>query len=115
MSTTMSPRFDDADALDQLCRADPAALDTLDYGVIGFGLDAEAVVQRYNRTESVGSGLALAEVMGRPLVFPELARAYPAFVDNQRLLFQRRKAALGAERWLAAKGLVQSRQAAAGE
>ena len=36
MSTTMSPRFDDADALDQLCRADPAALDTLDYGVIGF-------------------------------------------------------------------------------
>ena len=51
MSTTMSPRFDDADALDQLCRADPAALDTLDYGVIGFGLDAEAVVQRYNRTE----------------------------------------------------------------
>ena len=61
MSTTMSPRFDDADALDQLCRADPAALDTLDYGVIGFGLDAEAVVQRYNRTESV-AGVPFGEV-----------------------------------------------------
>ena len=83
MSTTMSPRFDDADALDQLCRADPAALDTLDYGVIGFGLDAETVVQRYNRTESVGSGLALAEVMGRPL-FGEVAQCMNNYLVAQR-------------------------------
>ena len=83
MSTTMSPSFDDADALDQLCRADPAALDTLDYGVIGFGLDAEAVVQRYNRTESVGSGLALAEVMGRPL-FGEVAQCMNNYLVAQR-------------------------------
>jgi photoactive yellow protein len=83
MSTTMSPRFDDADALDQLCRADPAALDTLDYGVIGFGLDAETVVQRYNRTESVGSGLALAEVMGRPL-FGEVAQCMNNYLLAQR-------------------------------
>ena len=83
MSTTMSPRFDDADALDQLCRAARAALDTLDYGVIGFGLDAEAVVQRYNRTESVGSGLALAEVMGRPL-FGEVAQCMNNYLVAQR-------------------------------
>ena len=58
-------------------------LDTLDYGVIGFGLDAEAVVQRYNRTESVGSGLALAEVMGRPL-FGEVAQCMNNYLVAQR-------------------------------
>jgi adhesin transport system membrane fusion protein len=48
--------------------------------------------------------------MGRPLVFPELARAYPAFVDNQRLLFQRRKAALGAEVDALSRSLALTRE-----
>lgn len=51
-----------------------------------------------------------AEVMGRPLVFPDLARAYPAFVDNQRLLFQRRKAALDAEVDALSRSLALTRE-----
>lgn len=38
-----------------------------------------------------------AEVFARPLAFPAAVRAYPAFVDNQTELFQRRQAALHAE------------------
>ena len=35
-----------------------------------------------------------AEVFHRPLVFPQDVRAYPAFVQNQSELYQRRQAAL---------------------
>lgn len=38
-----------------------------------------------------------AEVLGRSLVFPAPAQDYPVFMDNQRQLFHRRKAALDAE------------------
>lgn len=38
-----------------------------------------------------------AEVLGRPLVFPENVLAHPAFVANQTELFQRRQNALSAE------------------
>lgn len=40
-------------------------------------------MQRYNRTESVGSGLALAEVMGRPL-FGEVAQCMNNYLVAQR-------------------------------
>jgi photoactive yellow protein len=83
MSLANTIDFQDADLLDQLCGADPAALDTLGFGVIGFGLDAGAVVQRYNRTESLGSGLALADVMGRPL-FAEVAQCMNNYLVAQR-------------------------------
>jgi photoactive yellow protein len=83
MSQAITNDFQDADLLDQLCGAEPAALDTLDFGVIGFGLDAEAVVQRYNRTESLGSGLALSDVMGRPL-FAEVAQCMNNYLVAQR-------------------------------
>jgi len=83
MGQTTPPDFQDADLLDRLSSADPATLDALDFGVIGFGLDAEAVVQRYNRTESLGSGLDLAEVMGRPL-FGEVAQCMNNYLVAQR-------------------------------
>ncbi len=83
MSQTTPPDFHDADLLDRLNSADAATLDALDFGVIGFGLDAEAVVQRYNRTESLGSGLALADVMGRPL-FGEVAQCMNNYLVAQR-------------------------------
>jgi multidrug efflux pump subunit AcrA (membrane-fusion protein) len=38
-----------------------------------------------------------AEVFNRPLAFPDDVRAYPAFVQNQTELFQRRQRALNAE------------------
>ena len=38
-----------------------------------------------------------AEVLGRPLEFPENVRAYPQFIENQTELYQRRKAAIDSE------------------
>ena len=83
MSQTTPPDFHDADLLDRLNSADAATLDALDFGVIGFGLDADAVVLRYNRTEALGSGLALADVMGRPL-FGEVAQCMNNYLVAQR-------------------------------
>jgi photoactive yellow protein len=83
MSQTTPPDFHDADLLDRLNSADAATLDTLDFGVIGFGLDDGAVVQRYNRTEALGSGLALSDVMGRPL-FGEVAQCMNNYLVAQR-------------------------------
>lgn len=65
--------FAEPDVLEGLCAADGAALDTLDFGVIGFGAAADATVQRDNRTDSLGAGLALDGVLGRPL-FSEVAQ-----------------------------------------
>ena len=83
MTQSTPPQFDQADTLDWLCAADTASLDTLDFGVIGFGPDADAVVQRYNRTESLGSGLALDQVLGRPL-FSEVAQCMNNYLVAQR-------------------------------
>lgn len=81
--TGFPPGFADADALAWLCTADGPALDVADFGIIGFGTDADAVVQRYNRTESLGSGLALDQVMGRPL-FAEVAQCMNNYLVAQR-------------------------------
>lgn len=83
MTIATPPGFADPGMLEWLCAADSAALDTLDYGVIGFGNDDDAVVQRYNRTESEGSGLALTEVLGRPL-FAEVAQCMRNYIVAQR-------------------------------
>jgi photoactive yellow protein len=83
MTQASPPGFADADALAWLCAADGPALDVADFGVIGFGNDADAVVQRYNRTESLGSGLALDQVMGRPL-FAEVAQCMNNYLVAQR-------------------------------
>jgi photoactive yellow protein len=83
MTVATHPGFADPGLLDWLCQADNAALDALDYGVIGFGTDGEAVVQRYNRNESLGSGLSLDEVLGRPL-FAEVAQCMRNYLVAQR-------------------------------
>ncbi|GCL65818.1 phosphonate transporter [Pseudaquabacterium pictum] len=83
MTQPTPPQFDQADLLDWLCAADPASLDDLGFGVIGFGPDTEAVVQRYNRTESLGSGLPLDQVLGRPL-FNEVAQCMNNYLVAQR-------------------------------
>lgn len=83
MTQATPPQFDQADVLDWLCAADPASLDALGFGVIGFGPDADAVVQRYNRTESLGSGLAFDQVLGRPL-FSEVAQCMNNYLVAQR-------------------------------
>lgn len=85
MEQLEAPGFPDSGTLDWLCAASPAQLDTLPYGVIGFGLDAEAVVQRYNRTEREGSGLAVDQVLGLPL-FDEVAQCMNNYLVAQRFV-----------------------------
>jgi photoactive yellow protein len=59
----------------------PAALDVLDFGVIGF--DAEAVVRRYNALESKLAGMASERVLGEPL-FTTVAPCMNNFLVAQR-------------------------------
>lgn len=70
-----------ADLLAQLEGMDDATLDSLDEGVIGF--TELCLVDRYNRAETVNSGLSREEVMGRHL-FEDVAPC----MDN-RLVAQR--------------------------
>ena len=83
MEQAPTPGFGNDGLLDWLCAAGDAALDRLPFGVIGFGPDAEAVVQRYNRTESEGSGLAMEQVLHRPL-FAEVAQCMNNYLVAQR-------------------------------
>jgi photoactive yellow protein len=57
--------FNDPELLVQLNRSDATALDTLDFGVIGF--DAQTVVQRYNTFEAKMANMSVQRVLGRPL------------------------------------------------
>ena len=59
------PSFDDPDLLVRLRSADAAALDRLDFGVIGF--DSATNVTHYNRAEAASAGLAAPRVLSRPL------------------------------------------------
>jgi photoactive yellow protein len=77
------PGFSDAGLHGWLCTVDDAQLDALDVGVIGFGLDADAVVQRYNRFEREASGLATDQVVGRPL-FAQVAQCMNNYLVAQR-------------------------------
>ena len=66
--------------LDQ-CSAEE--LDTLDFGVIGFGADTN--VERYNAFESQAAGLSPQRVLGQPL-FTNVAPCMNNFMVAQRFL-----------------------------
>ncbi len=65
MSTQTALAFDSPDLIAALHTADDAALDGLDFGVIG--MDSLGLVRRYNRFESAAAGLSQARVIGQPL------------------------------------------------
>jgi len=73
--------FEQADLAAQLDACDDAALDALEFGVIGF--DPDTVVNRYNRFESQAAGLAPERVLGHPL-FTVVAPCMNNFMVAQR-------------------------------
>jgi photoactive yellow protein len=73
--------FEQSDLAAQLAMLDEAALDALDFGVIGF--DAETVVCRYNAFESAAAGLTPQRVLGHPL-FTVVAPCMNNFMVAQR-------------------------------
>ncbi len=81
MSAPPSAHFDSADVLSCLSQADDAALDALDFGVIGF--DGEGVVRRYNQFESEAAGLSPERVLGHAL-FTVVAPCMNNFLVAQR-------------------------------
>ncbi len=83
MGANVSPAFSQSDLLSWLDRHDDAALDQLDFGVIGFGRDADARVLRYNACERRSSGLEVSKVMGLPL-FGVVAQCMNNFMVAQR-------------------------------
>jgi len=81
MSTTAALNFSDPGLITALHTATDAALDTLDFGVIG--MDSRCVVQRYNRFESDAAGLSRERVVGHPL-FTVVAPCMNNFMVAQR-------------------------------
>ena len=82
MSATPRGTFHSSDLLAYLAGASDTALDALECGVIGF--DAQGIVRRYNRFESVSAGLSPDKVVGHalfsvvaPLAAPALRRLRP--------------------------------------
>jgi photoactive yellow protein len=69
--------------LERLEALDDAALDALPFGVIGFGLDAECRVLRYNATEAQGAGLQPVRVLGLQL-FTVVAQCMNNYLVAQR-------------------------------
>ena len=65
MTPALSFAVDHPEALVRLDALDEAALDELEFGVIG--IDAGGVVRRYNAFESKLAGLAPHRVLGHPL------------------------------------------------
>lgn len=65
----------------ELIDAEPASLDALPFGVIGFM--ADSTVRLYNRTESQAAGLTAARVVGRRF-FEEIAPCMNNFMVAQR-------------------------------
>ena len=65
MNTLVALEFSQPDVLDHLLALDMAALDALEFGVIG--IDAEGVVRDYNAFESKLAGLSKDRVVGHPL------------------------------------------------
>lgn len=81
MVTENNLSFEQADIAERLAAADDAALDALQFGVIGF--DDQTVVQRYNAFESRLAGLDKSRVMGNPL-FTSVAPCMNNFMVAQR-------------------------------
>ena len=70
-----------ATPLTELEALDDAALDRLEFGVIGF--TPLGLIDRYNRAESINSGLSPQEVMGRSL-FGDVAQCMSNALVAQR-------------------------------
>jgi photoactive yellow protein len=66
---------------EQLAQLPDQAIDSLDFGVIGF--DADTVVTRYNEFESKAAGLTANRVIGQPL-FTVVAPCMNNFMVAQR-------------------------------
>jgi photoactive yellow protein len=81
MHTAQTVSFSDVDLKDFLDACSNDDLDGLDFGVIG--IDASAVVQRYNRFESKAAGLSSQRVLGQPL-FTTVAPCMNNFMVAQR-------------------------------
>lgn len=81
MIETQTAAFQDAHLAEFLGQASDAALDELDFGVIGF--DATGVVRRYNAFESKAAGLSRDRVLGNPL-FTLVAPCMNNFMVAQR-------------------------------
>jgi photoactive yellow protein len=73
----MNISFEQADVLACLEALDDAALDNLDFGVIGFNSDT--IVCRYNSIESQMAELSQDKVLGHPL-FSEIAQCMNNFL-----------------------------------
>jgi photoactive yellow protein len=73
--------FDQPDLFSSLAAESAKALDSLDFGVIGF--DAETIVQQYNAFESRAAGLSPQRVLGQPL-FTLVAPCMNNFMVAQR-------------------------------
>jgi photoactive yellow protein len=75
--------FSHPELLERLNAMDDAELDAMPFGVIGFGLDAECRVLRYNATESQGAGMPPTRVLGLQL-FSVVAQCLNNYMIAQR-------------------------------
>lgn len=80
MSAT-PPAFDAPDLAAHLARCTPDQLDSLGFGVIGFGRDTNVTL--YNAFESRAAGLSPQRVLGQPL-FTNVAPCMNNFMVAQR-------------------------------
>ena len=79
---TVTPiAFDTSDLAVRLDQCTPEQLDTLDFGVIGFGADTNVTL--YNAFESQAAGLSPQRVLGQPL-FTNVAPCMNNFMVAQR-------------------------------
>ncbi len=81
MTQAATCSFADDNLGEHLAQLSDQALDSLDFGVIGF--DADTVVTRYNAFESKAAGLRQANVLGHPL-FTVVAPCMNNFMVAQR-------------------------------
>ena len=81
MNAVIEMQFDQPDIAAEIDALTADELDTLEFGVIGF--DAEGLVRRYNRIESMLAGLSTERVMGTPL-FTAVAPCMNNFLVAQR-------------------------------
>lgn len=79
--TATSLSFGTPDLATRLDGCSAEELDTLDFGVIGFGADTH--VERYNAFESQAAGLSPQRVLGQPL-FTNVAPCMNNFMVAQR-------------------------------
>ena len=81
MTLPAHPAFAQPELLPLLTSASPEALDSLDFGLIGF--DADGMVRQYNAFESRAAGLSPQRVLGQSL-FTHVAPCMNNFMVAQR-------------------------------